>query len=64
MTPNGNRKAVVAVTNSIFSCGVNTSLKEVYREAAREKAASIGNVENVTESKEGNTYRIRIEIST
>ncbi len=43
---------------------VNTSLKEVYREAVREKAASIGNVENVTESKEGNTYRIRIEIST
>jgi hypothetical protein len=43
---------------------VNASLKEVYREAVREKAASIGNVENVTESREGNTYRIRIEIST
>lgn len=43
---------------------VNSALKEVYREAIREKAASLGNVENVSESKEGNTYRIRIEIST
>ncbi|MDN5279244.1 MAG: hypothetical protein PWR01_3209 [Clostridiales bacterium] len=42
---------------------VNLALKEVYREAIREKAASIGNVENVSETKEGNTYRIRIEIS-
>ena len=43
---------------------VNGALKEVYREAVREKAASLGNVESVTESREGNTYRIRIEIST
>lgn len=43
---------------------VNSALKDVYREAVREKAASLGNVENVSESKEGNTYRIRIEIST
>lgn len=42
---------------------VNSALKEVYREAVREKAAMLGSVENLTESKEGNTYRIRIEIS-
>lgn len=42
---------------------VNTALKETYREAIREKAASLGNVENVTESQDGNTYRIRIEVS-
>ncbi|MFZ5950388.1 MAG: hypothetical protein ACOYXC_06765 [Candidatus Rifleibacteriota bacterium] len=43
---------------------INSALKNVYSEAIREKAASLGNVENVTESREGNTYRIRIEIST
>lgn len=42
---------------------VNSALKDVYREAVKEKAASMGNVENVSESKEGNTYRIRIEIT-
>lgn len=43
---------------------VNSALKEVYREAIREKAASLGNVETISETKEGHTYRIRIEIST
>ncbi|MGM0600275.1 MAG: hypothetical protein ACQETH_10720 [Candidatus Rifleibacteriota bacterium] len=42
---------------------VNLALKETYREAIKEKAASMGNVENVSESKEGNTYRIRVEVS-
>jgi hypothetical protein len=42
---------------------VNSALKEVYRTAVKEKAATMGNVENVSESKEGNTYRIRIEIT-
>jgi hypothetical protein len=42
---------------------VNLALKETYREAIKEKAASMGNVENVSESKDGNTYRIRIEVS-
>jgi len=42
---------------------VNKALKEVYREAIKEKAASIGNVVGVTENKEGSTYRIRVEIS-
>lgn len=42
---------------------VNKALKEVYREAIKEKAATIGNVVGVTEHKEGSTYRIRVEIS-
>ncbi|GAB4271550.1 MAG: hypothetical protein Kow0029_09360 [Candidatus Rifleibacteriota bacterium] len=42
---------------------VNAALKEVYREAVKEKAATLGNVESVSESRDGNTYRIRIEIS-
>jgi uncharacterized membrane protein len=43
---------------------VNSALKDVYRQAVKEKASALGNVENISESKDGNTYRIRIEIST
>lgn len=42
---------------------VNQVLKEVYREAIKEKAATIGNVVGVSETKDGSTYRIRVEIS-
>lgn len=42
---------------------INAALKETYREAIREKAGSLGSVSNVTESSDGSTYRIRIEVS-
>ena len=42
---------------------VNTALKETYRDAIKEKASTIGTVSNVSETVEGKTYRIRVEIS-
>ncbi len=41
---------------------VNGVLKDVYREAIREKAGQIGTVSNISESSDGNIYRIHIEI--
>jgi len=41
---------------------INEALKDVYREALKEKAATLGNVTSVTESSEGGTYRLRLEI--
>ncbi|HNX74163.1 MAG TPA: hypothetical protein PLM07_02635 [Candidatus Rifleibacterium sp.] len=41
---------------------VNAVLKDVYREAIRAKASQIGTVSNVSESSDGNVYRIRVEI--
>jgi len=42
---------------------VNAALKDVYRESIKAKAATIGSVTDVSESSEGNVYRIRVEIS-
>ncbi len=42
---------------------VNAALKDVYREAIKEKAGQLGSVCNVSESSEGNVYRIRVEVS-
>lgn len=42
---------------------VNAALKETYREAIKEKAAKLGSVSNISESSDGATYRIRIEVS-
>ncbi len=39
-------------------------LKDVYRLAVKEKAGKIGNIASVTESSEGSTLRIRIEIDS
>jgi hypothetical protein len=41
---------------------LNAALKDTYREAIREKAAQIGNVTNISESSEGGSTRIRIEV--
>lgn len=41
---------------------VNAVLKDVYREAIKEKAGQLGSVSNVSESSDGSTFRIRIEI--
>ncbi len=41
---------------------VNAVLKDVYREAIREKAGQLGSVSNVSESSDGSTFRIRIEV--
>ncbi len=41
---------------------VNGVLKDVYREAIREKAGQMGTVSNISESSDGNIYRIHIEI--
>lgn len=43
---------------------VNAALKDVYREAIKEKAGQLGSVCNVSESSEGNVYRIRVEVSS
>ncbi|MDD3147278.1 MAG: hypothetical protein PHD82_08255 [Candidatus Riflebacteria bacterium] len=42
---------------------VNAALKDVYREAIKEKAGQLGSVSNVSESSDGNVYRIRVEVS-
>lgn len=42
---------------------LNGALKEVYREAIKEKADQLGNVTGVSESSEGGTWRLRVEIS-
>lgn len=42
---------------------VNAVLKEVYRDAIKEKAGQLGSVSNISESSEGNVYRIRVEIN-
>lgn len=42
---------------------INSALKDVYRDAIKQKAAQLGSVSNVSESSEGNVYRIRIEVS-
>jgi hypothetical protein len=41
---------------------VNGVLKEVYREAIKEKASTMGSVVGVSETSENGTYRIRVEI--
>jgi hypothetical protein len=41
---------------------LNRELKNVYREAIKEKASTLGNVTSVAESTEGGNYRIRLEI--
>ena len=41
---------------------VNAALKEVYREAIKEKASAMGSVVGVSETSENGTYRIRVEI--
>ncbi|MBF0406376.1 MAG: hypothetical protein HQM10_03400 [Candidatus Riflebacteria bacterium] len=41
---------------------INAALKEAYRDAIREKASKLGTVSDVTESNDGSTYRIRIEV--
>jgi len=42
---------------------LNAALKETYREAIKTKAAQIGNVTNISESSEGGSTRIRIEVA-
>lgn len=42
---------------------LNAAIKETYREAIKEKAAQIGNVSAISESSDGSTTRIRIEVS-
>lgn len=41
---------------------LNEVLKDVYRDAVKEKAATMGNVVSLTESSEGGNYRLRLEI--
>lgn len=41
---------------------VNAVLKDVYREAIKEKAGQLGSVSNISESSDGSTFRIRIEV--
>lgn len=41
---------------------INAALKQTYREAIKEKAAKLGSVSNISESNDGSTYRIRIEV--
>jgi len=42
---------------------LNAALKETYREAIKTKASQIGNVTNISESSEGGSTRIRIEVA-
>jgi len=42
---------------------LNAALKETYREAIKIKASQIGNVTNISESSEGGSTRIRIEVA-
>jgi len=42
---------------------VNLALKDTYRDAVKEKASKLGSVTNVSESNDGSSWRIRIEIS-
>lgn len=41
---------------------INSSLKEVYRQAVQEKARSLGNVVSVSEQEQGGELRIRLEV--
>ncbi|MFZ2958273.1 MAG: hypothetical protein WA705_15395 [Candidatus Ozemobacteraceae bacterium] len=41
---------------------LNETLKDVYREAVKEKATSLGTVSSVDESSTGGSWRVRIEI--
>ncbi|WP_372365589.1 hypothetical protein [Candidatus Uabimicrobium sp. HlEnr_7] len=41
---------------------VNKVLKEVYKEAVKQKANSMGNVTSLQESEENGEYRVRVEI--
>jgi hypothetical protein len=41
---------------------INSALKETYRDAITEKAATLGSVSNISETSDGSTFRIRIEI--
>ncbi len=42
---------------------LNSAIKEAYSEAIKEKAAQLGNISNISENSDGNTTRIRIEVS-
>lgn len=42
---------------------LNGALKDVYRDAIKEKADQLGNVTGVSESSDGGTWRLRVEIS-
>ena len=41
---------------------INDALKEVYKEAIKEKATQLGSVTNLSESSAGGVYKIRLEI--
>lgn len=41
---------------------MNQMLKDIYREAVKEKARSLGDVTSISESERDGTYRIRIEL--
>jgi len=43
---------------------LNALLKDVYREAIKEKARSLGNITSVSESSQDGTMRIRVEIAS
>lgn len=42
---------------------INSLLKDVYKDAIREKAQSLGNIVNISESDTNGEYRIRLEIT-
>lgn len=42
---------------------LNSAIKEAYSEAIKEKAAQLGSVSAISESSDGSTTRIRIEVS-
>lgn len=59
------RQAAEDLTNLALQAKakVSQALKDTYRDAVKEKASKLGSVNNVSESNDGATWRIRIEIS-